>query len=529
MKKFFHKGAAYPWLEENEFSFRGYFIVDETLYKGASAIRYLKQNLSSGDTGESLRSLDGVFSLIWERDESTLLAVDRLRGLPLFYALVNGELWAGDDALALAQALPGVTLSLVAAEEYFATKLFVTGEDTLLNELKQVPAASYCLLKNGQASCYGYFRMTHQDFEQDLYKLEKMLREAYRLTGRRLVQALDGRTAVIPLSGGADSRMIAHLLREEGYDKVLCFTYGRKGNHESEISRQVAASYGYPWVMITYDKKNMRKLGSSADLWDYYRCAFSFSSTPHTQDLLAVKTLRDSGKLPPDGVFVPGHSGDLIAGSHVTPEFLGSSLAREKFLDMIYHKFYTKKMSPNLTTRLETRFSLCSPQDMEEMASQSEWFNIQERQAKFIVNSVRVYEHFGHEWLIPLWDNALFEAWKHVPIALRYDRQLYFQVFGNQTFSNDQVLPSTNDPTFLKSVAEEVRSIPVVRTLARRGTRFLRYFRSTYHLECMFPFLEYLVACVRESELFCGDDLICRHLLDSLRRNLARSGKPSID
>lgn len=529
MKTFFHNGAAYPWTGDGTVFFRGYFIVEETLYRGGSALRYLREALSAKNRETVLRSLDGVFSIIWERKEETLLAVDRLRGLPLFYAQVNGELWAGDDAMALAQALPEAALSPEAEEDYFSTKLFVTGADTLLREIKQVPAASCCLWKKDEVICSPYFEMVHRDFQQDPSVLEAEMRKAYQTVGRRLIQALDGRTAVVPLSGGADSRMILSMLRKQGYEKVLCFTYGREGNIEAEISRKVAEQYGYPWIMVPYTRKSMRELGRSSFLRDYCRYSFAFSSTPHVQDLLAVKTLHENGKLPPDSVFVPGHSGDLIAGSHITSEFLRSSLTREELLDTVVRKFYNGALSPRLISRLKARFPASPPQNMEEMAAQSEWFNIQERQGKFIVNSVRVYEFSGCEWLIPLWDNALFDFWKHVPIELRYNRKLYFKVFGSQALQSGGTLPSTNDPSLAKSLGEMIRRIPGVRTLVRRGTRILRYFRSSNFLGCIFPFPEYLAACFRERPGFSVNDMICRRLLDNLRRNLKQNGRPSID
>ncbi len=524
MKTFFHNGRAYPWSAESPFSFRGYFIAGETLYRGTSAIQYLKSRLSEGDPREAFRELDGVFSLIWERDEDILLAVDRLRSLPLFYSLPDGELWAGDDVRALAAALPEASLFPVGEAEYFASKRFVTGEDTLLKELKQVPAGSYCLLEKGrkEISLHPYFQMTHRDFERNPAALEEGMREAYRMVGFRLVQALEGRTAVIPLSGGADSRMILSLLREQGYQKALCFTYGREGNAESEISRQTAAYYGYPWVMVPYSNKMWREAWGTPWLEAYFQYAFGFCSTPHVQDILAVKILHETGRLPSDSVFVPGHSGDLIAGSHITADFLKPRMPREKFLDSVVQKFYSGKASPDMLSRLEARFPPRPPQDMEELAAQSEWFNIQERQGKFIVNSVRAYEFLGYEWLIPLWDNALFSFWKRVPIELRYQRRLYFKV------ADGKELPSTNDASVKKTIASGVRAIPGIRDLARRGTRLTRYFRSSLCLEAMFPFPEYLAACVWEQPSFSTNDLLCRELLGRLRRNLERSGKPAI-
>lgn len=55
----------------------------------------------------------------------------------------------------------------------------------------------------------------------------------------------------------------------------------------------------------------------------------------------------------------------------------------------------------------------------------SEFWEWQERQANYMVNSVRVYEYWGYEWRIPLWDMELVQFWKSVPAHLRADRKLY--------------------------------------------------------------------------------------------------------
>ena len=39
-----------------------------------------------------------------------------------------------------------------------------------------------------------------------------------------------------------------------------------------------------------------------------------------------------------------------------------------------------------------------------DQSSAFESWDISERQPKFIVNSLRVYEYFGYEWWIPFWD-----------------------------------------------------------------------------------------------------------------------------
>lgn len=517
MKTFFSTPCAYPWTHAASAHFRGYFIVAGKLYRGTDAITYLCQRLSAQTQPELVfRELNGLFSFVCERDGATLFTVDRLRGLPLFYAVIHGDLWVSDSAEAIASELPVKTVSPEAKAIYASSKLFVAGKNTLIQEIFQVEASCFCLHQAGSHTVeeFPYFAMRHEKFETDPAVLIPRFQEAYCQAGKALVQALSGRTAVVPLSGGADSRMVLSMLKQQGYEKVFCFTYGREGNAESEISRKVAEHFGYPWTMVVYTREKWRALRNSSVFQEYRKTAFNYVSTPHVLDFLAVKELKEGGMLPADSVFVPGHSGDMIAGSHITPEFLRNRLSRPEFLRTVFEHFFSDASSPEVQRQVQQRFPVCSEDSMETMAAQSEWFNVQERQAKFIVNAVRVYEFFGYEWLIPLWDNALFEFWRHVPISLRYHRRLYFMAV------NDRTIPSTNDRTGFRRFTDGIRKIPGVRTLARRSTRVIRYWNSQHHMEALFPVGPYLKGCLEGDPMFDINHLLCQQQIDETEQNI---------
>ena len=52
-------------------------------------------------------------------------------------------------------------------------------------------------------------------------------------------------------------------------------------------------------------------------------------------------------------------------------------------------------------------------------------WNIQNRQANFIVNAVRVYEYFGVDWRIPLWDDELSDFWLSIGWKQKSNQVLY--------------------------------------------------------------------------------------------------------
>ena len=133
----------------------------------------------------------------------------------------------------------------------------------------------------------------------------------------RLLKDVGDRQIVIPLSGGYDSRLIGHSLRELGARNVLCYTYGLSGNWESGISRELAQHLGFEWVMVPYSNPQWRTVAEPAAFRALLHGSRQFRILAHIQDWPAVQALVAQGRLAPDAVFVPGHSGDFLAGSHI--------------------------------------------------------------------------------------------------------------------------------------------------------------------------------------------------------------------
>lgn len=507
--------CSYPWGRVKNISFRGYFIVNEILYKGEKAIAYLKKRLNETVFEKILISLNGVFSIIIEDGNEIYFATDRLRALPLFYALSGNDLIISDSTNSIYDILPGVSFDHISFEDFNQNGLFVTGRHTLFKEINQVQAGEWCKYNKSERILKNlpYFEYIHKNFVSDKDKLRDNFTNSYKQVGRNLVKALDGRKAIIPLSGGADSRMVATLLKNEGYNDVLCFTYGRKNNTESQISKDVAKHLDYEWIMIPYTRKLWYDLNFDKDYKDYLEIAGNYTGLPHIQDFLAVKVLKERNLIPKKSVFVPGHSGGLIAGRNITEEYLKEKLSPNEFFQTIYRKFYnTDNISSTcIKKKIQSNFDNVTEASVEDLASYSEWFNIRERQAKFIVNSVRVYEYFGYEWLIPLWDNSLFNFWEQVPIKLRYNRKLYIACTKNEN------IPSTNDPSIIKNIADIVRKIPPLRIIVRKFSKLYKLYFSNNQVGGLYGFSNYFKEWILGDEYFSSSVLGRKRYLSMLK------------
>jgi asparagine synthetase B (glutamine-hydrolysing) len=114
-----------------------------------------------------------------------------------------------------------------------------------------------------------------------------------------------------------------------------------------------------------------------------------------------------------------------------------------------------------------------------EAADVFERWDLQERQAKFICNSVRAYEAFGHDWRLPLFDHELMDFWARVPLDLRFGRKLYFR-FARER----QVLPVTaanvDRPALLRALIGGLAAMRLAGAArqVRRRYRALRWRRE---------------------------------------------------
>jgi len=164
-----------------------------------------------------------------------------------------------------------------------------------------------------------YYRFVHE-YEQEVGIDELMAQHDQVLIRifNRLIEIANGRAIVVPLSGGYDSRLIVLMLKRLGYENIITFTYGRPGNKESEVSRKVAELLGLQWEFVPYSNEDWYRWYNSSERKDYSKLAGNSCSLPHIQDWPAVWQLKNKNLIPGDCIFVPGHSGDLPAGSRST-------------------------------------------------------------------------------------------------------------------------------------------------------------------------------------------------------------------
>lgn len=384
-----------------------------------------------------LKDLNGEYALIIESPHEVICAVDRVRSIPLFYSLNNEHFIISDDAYYIKNKIKPNLKEENAAE--FLVTGYVTGNETLFENINQLQAGEVLIYNkevNSLQTSY-YFRYIHKDF-MNLTEEEMLsgLDACFVSVFRRLIDSTvnKGKQIVVPLSGGLDSRIIVAMLKRFGVENVICFTYGRKNDREVKISKQVAEALGYEWHFVEYTREKWYNAYNSKDMVEYQKYAGNLVSLPVIQDYLAVKILKKQGILPENSVFVPGHSGDMLAGSHIPKNYANISYdyKQETFLKDSLKKHYNllkwndkQELKPIFENKITKSVGTLDIYNNESCANAVELFNFNERQAKYIVNSVRAYEFFGYEWRIPMWDAELINYFKSITIEYRINTQIY--------------------------------------------------------------------------------------------------------
>ena len=399
-----------------------------------------------------LQDLDGHWALVAIGLDRAFAAVDRVRSIPLVWARDGESILVDENGGRLVRRLNltpedvdwNAALSIAVAG-------YTIGNDTLYSRVRQIGPGEYVLVERpGEVRAGRYHQWTPwrpesgspADFAAPLSRLHERLID-------KLVESARGRRILVPLSAGFDSRFIASGLREAGYCDVVCFAYGLPGNREVLVSRLVAERLGYPWRFVPYSNAAMRRAFAGQDHARYKEGADSLTGVHFAQDYLALDALIADGVADPDSIVVNGQSGDFITGNHV-PVALAvarrdcSPAARQ---DAIVQALLAKHFKQwgflrtpvnvaRLAARLKREIALIGmPADADGDHGVYEHCEFQDRQAKYVINGQRLYEHFGLDWRLPFWDRDYLDFWSRAPLAAKVGQSLYRQTLISRNWA----------------------------------------------------------------------------------------------
>lgn len=427
-------------------------------------------DLKSGFADSELSDMRGNWALVDLREDSIVIVTDLVRSHPLVYTFIDGCWVIADDI----ENLRGKITFTANAEQIaiFEHTAVTYGDQTLVKGVYSTPAATITeLFADGtktSRNIIGYKFADKPLTQAEKYK--EAFTSALNTVFRRLISDSAGRELVIPLSGGLDSRLIALWLKKLNAPNVTCFTYGKPGSAESLISKEVAEDLGFKWKFIPMNALEVSKAWQGKEADQFLRATWKGTSLPHIQDWYALRQMKIEGLLSPDAIFLPGHTivGNMhdeeLVGAHPTEKILaGAMLKHHANMQGKWRKAWELPM-----VRKEIKTTIANFCDSRERKVQEiiEWFNIVERQAKYINNSMASYEYFGFSWALPMIETEMVDVWLQGSEQFTLTRKWYAEFvnaeFASQTGKKIQLFepPSTKMPkTLKKMVLAGIRAI----------------------------------------------------------------------
>ena len=427
-----------------KFWFSGYLTKGLTVSNLFDELALLSKDLNIEVLSEFVRNISGHFSMVVQfSDDSCFLAVDKICSIPIFYATDKNK-YAVSNYAPFLKSFFDISDGDTELNSLLEISMsgFTIGDKTIYRKINRLMAGECIFWDNGKRySSFYYTYLPSRIIKCGYDELKSQFAKVCLSTIKNLIDSVNGRQIVVPLSAGRDSRLIVSCLKELSYENVVCFSYGSLGNYEVSTSRKVSSELGYKWIYVQNTWREKRNFFKSRIYNLYVKEFESYASVPNVQDVYEVYSLKLKKVIDNDAVIVNGNSGDFISGGHI-PKLLNLD---EKFLaknsaiwDSFLEKHYSiwRKLRNNLNDRIiisglnktiSKRYGSKAKGDMLTYAVY-EGMECIGRQSRLVTNQQRAYEFIGHEWRLPLWSEDFLNFWEKVDPKYKLNQKLYNDV-----------------------------------------------------------------------------------------------------
>ena len=385
-----------------------------------------------------LCKLDGHFALVIQTKSLTLVSVDKIRSIPIFW--MDNEINIHAPTM-----VKNNKINKLNQDAILSIKMsgYTINEDTIYQGLNSLIAGQYVIFnKNKVKRNYYYSPLPSKALSEINYK--KNLASTTLRIIKKMIKSLNGRQIVVPLSAGYDSRLIVSGLSYLGYKNVKCYSYGTKGNFESKIAKIIANKLGYEYKFIPLTIRSEREFYKSKEFKRFLYFADSCVSVPYFQSLSTIPKLKNW--IEKDAIFVNGNTGDFISGGHIitSTNDRNNTTSKKSIKEIILKKIINKHFSLWSYQKTEKNIKNIKSQLVNKIPKEiidndkdyvlpeySEFIN---RQSKYVINGQRSYEFYGYEWRLPLWDDEYLYYWQQVPVELKKNQKLYTSMLKSENW-----------------------------------------------------------------------------------------------
>ena len=458
-----------------------------------------------------LYSHDGHFAFIIEDINTIYLATDKVSSFPLFYCDYNkfcveinsaSSCWINEDF--------SDDINIEKTSIYQMTG-YTIGRSTLRKSVKRVLPGELCVISK-KANSYNIKNIRYYLFYPDFNKLNKKLNfiQLYDQLDvvinkaiKRLINQAKGRTIILSLSAGFDSRLILGKLLEFKYKNIFCFSYGIKNNFEALEAKKIAQRQNVRWCFVPdLSAKEKQLYFNNGKLKDYFVWSSGLTTTAAMTEFVFLEKLLIMKPELRNGVFTNGQSGDFITGGHLLK--INNYNLKDDFLNSFFKKHFSLLNKNEITQITKNKIFndwLISSQ-LDKMVfsnyysvwSLMEW---QERQAYYVVNQQRASDFLNIEWSMPLWDGCIMKFFQNVPLEWQLNQKLYSRYLGHWNYNNLfkplRVSPSSGGKFwFLFIILAQIIKLILGNKTKDNFYKLLDYYSSNNFQYNFFPFFYYL-------------------------------------
>ncbi len=409
-----YQHTAYPWHKYKNIYFRGFFFYDNELYNDLLHFTF--------DTSKLLK-MNGSFAFIIIEDDTLTLITDKIRSIPLYY-------YTSKDSVIITDFYTNKCEdSLTKKTENYLQLGYQLGTKTLIENLHSVMLGTLLTFDFNKKTIsnveyynhkhnYKNRNCTHDELTNNLLKIEASM-------SARMVTILNGRTAVVPLSGGYDSRYVLCLLLKIGYKNIVAYTYG-DSNNEIKVAKKVASQLNIHHIIIPF-KKEILDTFFDEKYEHYSNYSMFVNAIPLEQEYFAMKYLTDNKLIPTASMMLPGYCADLQGGSYLLPTSCDTS---KNIVEYIIDKMQLDVKKIDIK---EIQFDGIIENNEQAVSEFENWFT-KEKVSKLIINGVRAYEYHGFEWYLLFWDEEYISFYYNLDTSHRVQSSFYINHIFNQYF-----------------------------------------------------------------------------------------------
>lgn len=290
------------------------------------------------ETADYLSKADGFFAFVKQVDNDTVwLATDKSRLLPLFYAF-SDKCYVSDSAHLIAEFIDAKADEF--AVDCYRASGFSPFDRTVFENVYSVPSGCLLELKKGvvsQSVRVGAYNITNELKNETFFDCSKRVFDDVNLQ-------LQGKTALVALSGGYDSRYVLSGLVMSAYPKIVCFSYGGSNSNEIVLASKACEQLGIQHIVIEYNESTLCDLSNSADFKAYMNYSANASALPHVHEYFACEALQKIGYTPENAIILSGLS-DRVLGPDVGYKISRSGSMKKHINEYILHTYHYSKLS----------------------------------------------------------------------------------------------------------------------------------------------------------------------------------------